>query len=86
MTIGCIQDILLGQCVHNFFFQSLFIAMMQSYADDKFISLQNKFLEDHYHHFEDTEENKLIYMDIFKKYVSAMLTFDPWVKYCVYVD
>ena len=28
-------------------------------------------MEKHYHHFEDVEENKFIYTDIFKEYVSA---------------
>ena len=27
-------------------------------------------MEKHYHHFEDVEENKFIYTDIFKEYVS----------------
>ena len=28
-------------------------------------------MEKHYHHFEDVEENKFIYTDIFKEYVSV---------------
>ncbi len=32
--------------------------------------LQRGFFDKHYHHFEDTEENKFIYTDIFKEYVS----------------
>ena len=30
-------------------------------------------MEKHYHHFENVEENKFIYTDIFKEYVSAPL-------------
>ena len=29
-------------------------------------------MEKHYHNFEDVEENKLVYMDIFKLYVSGV--------------
>ena len=28
-------------------------------------------MEKHYHHFEDIEENKLVYTDIFTQYVSS---------------
>jgi ADP-ribosylation factor 2-binding protein len=40
------------------------------YADNEFNSMLEGFLEKHYSHFEDTEENKFIYTDIFKEYVS----------------
>ena len=33
--------------------------------------MQKDFKEKYYHHFTDEEENKLIYMDIFKEYVSC---------------
>ena len=36
--------------------------------DEKFEQLQKKFGQDNCMHFEATEENKLIYTDIFKKY------------------
>jgi len=32
--------------------------------------MQEEFKDKHYHHFTDEEENKLIYTDIFKEYVS----------------
>ncbi len=32
--------------------------------------LQREFFDKHYHNFEDTDENKFIYTDIFKEYVS----------------
>ena len=37
--------------------------------DDEFMALQQSFMDEHYHYFEDVEENKLIYTDIQKKYV-----------------
>lgn len=36
--------------------------------DENFERLQKKFANEHCMHFEATEENKLIYTDIFKKY------------------
>ena len=33
--------------------------------------MQEEFKDKHYHHFTDEEENKLIYTDIFKEYVSC---------------
>ena len=39
--------------------------------DDKFTEMQRGFMDKHYHHFEDVEENKFIYTDIFKEYVSG---------------
>lgn len=32
--------------------------------------MQSDFMEQHYHHFDDDEENKFIYTDIHKQYVS----------------
>ena len=34
--------------------------------------MQHDFKEKYYQHFTDEEENKLIYMDIFKEYVSSL--------------
>lgn len=42
--------------------------------EDEFEEKQNKLLEENCHHFEATEENKLIYMDIFKKYTELIET------------
>lgn len=36
--------------------------------DTKFRQLHSNFMEDYWQEFEDTEENKFVYMDIFKKY------------------
>ena len=38
--------------------------------------MQYDFKEKYYHHFTDEEENKLIYMDIFREYVSCFCSFD----------
>lgn len=36
--------------------------------------MQTDFMEKHCHHFEDVEENKFVYTDIFQKYVSTSQT------------
>lgn len=40
--------------------------------EERFQTLQHDFKEKYYHHFTDEEENKLIYMDIFKEYVALL--------------
>ncbi|XP_071957777.1 ADP-ribosylation factor-like protein 2-binding protein [Antedon mediterranea] len=40
--------------------------------DDTFQLLQRDFMEKHYKEFEDTEENKLIYTEIFNNYVTLL--------------
>ena len=42
--------------------------------DDKFTEMQRGFMDKHYHHFEDVEENKFIYTDIFKEYTELIET------------
>lgn len=58
---------MLSDCIH---LQRLFGLL----SEDTFQELQNEFMEKHYHHFEDVEENKLVYTDIFTQYVSVILT------------
>ena len=41
--------------------------------EDGFQSVIDDFLNAHYHHFDEDEENKLIYTDIFNQYVSITL-------------
>jgi ADP-ribosylation factor 2-binding protein len=41
-------------------------------VSQEFQDVQNEFMEKHYHHFEDVEENKLIYTDIFEKYTALV--------------
>jgi len=40
--------------------------------EERFQTIQHEFKEKYYHHFTDEEENKLIYMDIFKEYVALV--------------
>ena len=40
--------------------------------EDDFQQLQQNFLEKYYHEFDDTEENKFVYTDIHKEYVSTL--------------
>ena len=49
-----------------------YINVLFYFSEDFFQELQNEFMEKHYHHFEDVEENKLIYTDIFTQYVSVI--------------
>ena len=49
---------------------SLCVILMMPPPDDGFTEMQQRFMEKHYHHFEDKEENKFIYTDIFREYVS----------------
>merc|ERR1711972_535866 len=50
-------------------------ALEQVAISDEFQALLRSFSEEHCHHFEDTEENKLIYTDIFKKYSESIESF-----------
>ena len=40
-------------------------------ADEDFQKLQSDFVRKHCLHFDDSEENKLIYIDIFNEYVTT---------------
>ena len=53
---------------------SLLLTMF-SVAEDEFQMLQSNFMEKYYKEFEDTEENKFIYTDIHKEYVSRNVYF-----------
>lgn len=39
-------------------------------SDPQFQELQKSFMEKYWNEFDDSEENKLVYMEIFKEYVS----------------
>ena len=43
---------------------------MYWFVEDEFQTIQNDFMEKFYLEFEDTEENKFVYTDIHKQYVS----------------
>nr|CAD7405873.1 unnamed protein product [Timema cristinae] len=40
--------------------------------DEDFLKLQKEFMEKYWHEFEDKDENKLSYMDIFKEYIEVI--------------
>ena len=47
-------------------------ALQEAVLDDAFQEVLNAFCREHCHHFEDTEENKFIYTDLFNQY-SALI-------------
>lgn len=51
--------------------------MLCAHAEDEFYRLHEAFLAKHCHHFEDCEENKHVYMDVFRSYVRAPLRTPP---------
>ena len=58
------------------------------HTDPQFTEMQYQFMEDHYHHFEDKDENKFVYTEIFAKYVRSvvcMLTSLPILHSSVFV-
>ena len=78
--IGHIQDILLGVKSRSskLFFFAFFLFIRSTHLsifciDDHFFDVQSGFMEKYHHAFEDSEENKFIYTDIFKQYVSQSL-------------
>ena len=44
-----------------------------NHTDPQFTEMQYQFMEDHYHHFEDKDENKFVYTEIFAKYVRVVV-------------
>lgn len=51
--------------------------------DPSFIELQTNFLQKHCQHFEDTDENKLIYTEIFTAYTT---TIESFIEKCISED
>ena len=45
---------------------------MVMFSEEEFQTLQTDFLEKYYQEFDDTEENKFIYTDIHREYVSLL--------------
>ncbi|KAJ8961180.1 hypothetical protein NQ318_008861 [Aromia moschata] len=43
--------------------------------DEEFINLRNKFMDKYWREFDTDEENKLVYMDIFKNYITTVEAF-----------
>jgi hypothetical protein len=71
--IGTIEDVIMGKFSSRAQFlikliQSLHI--FETFKEPKFQQMQDQFMNKNYKHFEDSEENKLIYTTIHKEYVS----------------
>merc|ERR1712224_231121 len=49
-------------------------ALNEIVISDEFTSLMDSFVKENCHHFEDTDENKLIYMDLFRQYSDRIET------------
>ena len=46
--------------------------MTIAFLEGDFQELQQTFLQKYYHEFDDSEENKFVYTDIHKEYVSSL--------------
>lgn len=53
-------------------FDNIVGAIQDILFEDSLSELQREFFDKHYHHFDDVDENKFIYTDIFKEYVSFL--------------
>lgn len=53
-------------------FDAMVEALQEIAMSDDFQALQQNFCKENCHHFEDTEENKLIYTDLFQKYSDSI--------------
>ena len=56
-------------------FDSFVGSLQEIVIDEEFEMLQTSFFQNNWMHFENTEENKLIYMEIFKKYKETIENF-----------
>ncbi|KAJ8985825.1 hypothetical protein NQ317_012066 [Molorchus minor] len=57
------------------YFSQIIGCIEEIIMDEEFIHLQNTFMEEYWTEFDNEEENKLIYMDIFKKYIATVEKF-----------
>ena len=68
LVIGCIEDIIMGKTFNqNFLYDNIKLNFIDE--EPKFQELQDQFMEKNYKHFEESDENKLIYTTIHKEYV-----------------
>jgi ADP-ribosylation factor 2-binding protein len=70
-----------GTCKEDDDFDQTVGVIQEVLLDSKFERLQKKFCNENCMHFEATEENKLIYMDIFKKYTTTIEAFITQVSF-----
>ncbi len=64
-----------GTCKEDDEFDQTVGVIQEVLLDSKFEFLQKKFCNENCMHFEATEENKLVYMDIFKNYTATIEAF-----------
>lgn len=85
-TVEALQGIVLGARTHTALHGTLQYlcthcltrcCLSCTRAEEEFYRLHEGFLAKHCHHFEDCEENKHVYMDVFHSYVRAPLTPHP---------
>ena len=78
--VGHLEDILISECAGEEELYSMTIELRDLHRFGVYLSLflpsgpefqhlQQQFMQENYEQFEDTEENKLVYMDVFKNYV-----------------
>lgn len=63
------------------FFDTVVGCMQDIIFDHSFTDFQNKFFGSYYKEFDNSEENKLIYTEIFQKYKSTIETYIEQVKF-----
>lgn len=73
-AIGHIEDVLMGNLILSVLLSTFYLRDKTFYAnvlcsDPQFQDLQKNFMEKYWNEFDDSEENKLVYMEIFKEYV-----------------
>eukprot|EP00192_Tetraselmis_astigmatica_P019979 CAMPEP_0117651750 /NCGR_PEP_ID=MMETSP0804-20121206/2260_1 /TAXON_ID=1074897 /ORGANISM="Tetraselmis astigmatica, Strain CCMP880" /LENGTH=219 /DNA_ID=CAMNT_0005457751 /DNA_START=133 /DNA_END=792 /DNA_ORIENTATION=+ len=61
-----------NQPPEDLYFDNVVGTLMDILIEDEFEHKQNTFCKEHCHHFEDTEENKLVYMDIYSMYTELI--------------
>jgi hypothetical protein len=72
--VGRLEDIMMGERAPLHFDRCADMTMRTRSAfaaDEDFQKLQSDFVRKHCVHFDDSEENKLIYIDIFNEYVTT---------------
>ena len=67
-------------------FDTIVGVLQEVLLDEEFERIQSKFCNQHCMHFEATEENKLIYTDIFKKYHDIIETYITKVCFMLLVN
>ena len=69
-VIGSIEDIIMGLYSHLIKLFEKFKKKNFFFKEPKFQEIQDDFMNKNYKHFEDNDENKLIYTTVHNEYVS----------------